>query len=232
MKILIVTPLQEELDFFLHSCAQRGLRSENSSVGKLPVVRLPELNIALARGGTGKAQFAVHTRHLLDADGSWELVICAGAAGALANDLAVGDVAVATATIEHDFNNKFGPSALPRFDSAPFAVDALRRAPPSGAFGVQFGIVASGDEDVVDDHRRNMLREDTGAVAVAWEGAGGARACAFSHVPFVEIRGITDTANSHAPADFERNLETAMNNVAVLIQYLSVSGVEASAGAA
>jgi adenosylhomocysteine nucleosidase len=180
-------------------------------------VRLPDLNITLARGGPGKAQFAIHTHHLLDAAANWGLVICAGAAGALADDLAVGDVVVATATVEHDFNNKFSQSALPRFDSAPFAVDALRRAPPSGAFAVQFGIVASGDEDVVDEHRRNMLREDTGAVAVAWEGAGGARACAFSHVPFVEIRGITDTANTHAPADFERNLERAMNSVAILI---------------
>ncbi len=217
MKILIVTPLQEELDSFLHGCAQHGLRSEFSTLGRLPIVRLPELNIVLARGGTGKAQFAVHTRHLLDADGSWDLVICAGAAGALADDLAVGDVVVATATVEHDFNNKFSQSALPRFDSAPFAVEALRGAPPSGVFAVQFGIVASGDEDVVDDHRRKILRENTGALAVAWEGAGGARACAFSPVPFVEIRGITDTADLHAPADFERNLETAMNNVAVLI---------------
>ncbi len=186
-------------------------------MGRLPVARFPELNVTLARGGTGKAQFAIQTQHLLDADGKWELVICAGAAGALADDLGVGNVIVATAIVEHDFNNKFSQSALPRFDSAPFAVDALRRTPASGPFGVHFGIIASGDEDVVDDKRRNMLGEDTGAMAVAWEGAGGARACAFSHVPFVEIRGITDTANHHAPADFERNLETAMNSVAVLI---------------
>lgn len=186
-------------------------------MGRLPVARFPELNVTLARGGTGKAQFAIQTQHLLDADGKWELVICAGAAGALADDLGVGDVVVATATVEHDYNNKFSQSALPRFDSALFAVDALRLAPPSDAFAVHFGVIASGNEDVVDDHRRNALRKDTGAVAVAWEGAGGARACAFSHIPFIEIRGITDTANAHAPADFERNLETAMNSVAVLI---------------
>ena len=78
-------------------------------------------------------------------------------------------------------------------------------------------MVASGDEDVVDDERRRTLHQSTGALVVAWEGAGGARACAFSNVPLVEIRGVTDTANQNAPSDFETNLEVAMNNIATLI---------------
>jgi adenosylhomocysteine nucleosidase len=52
---------------------------------------------------------------------------------------------------------------------------------------------------------------------VAWEGAGGARACKFSQVPFVEIRGVTDKADHSAPSDFESNLALAMNNIAALI---------------
>jgi adenosylhomocysteine nucleosidase len=77
--------------------------------------------------------------------------------------------------------------------------------------------VASGDEDVVDAARRRALHQKTEALAVAWEGAGGARACAFSCVPFVEIRGVTDEADHSAPADFQKNLKMAMSNVAVLI---------------
>jgi adenosylhomocysteine nucleosidase len=52
---------------------------------------------------------------------------------------------------------------------------------------------------------------------VAWEGAGGARACAFSGVPFVELRGITDTADHNAPADFKTNLRIAMASAAALV---------------
>ena len=52
---------------------------------------------------------------------------------------------------------------------------------------------------------------------MAWEGAGGARACAFSDVPFIELRGITDTADHNAPADFETNLHVAMDSVAALV---------------
>jgi adenosylhomocysteine nucleosidase len=52
---------------------------------------------------------------------------------------------------------------------------------------------------------------------VAWEGAGGARAAAFSGVPFIEVRGITDTADHAASRDFAMNLPLAMANVARLL---------------
>ena len=69
----------------------------------------------------------------------------------------------------------------------------------------------------MDGDRRETLHERTGALAVAWEGAGGARACQFSGIPFVEIRGITDRADSDAALDFEENLREAMANVAILL---------------
>ena len=70
---------------------------------------------------------------------------------------------------------------------------------------------------MVETERRRALHESIEALAVAWEGAGGARACAFSGVPFVEIRGVTDTADPNAASDFEQNLEIAMSNLAALI---------------
>jgi adenosylhomocysteine nucleosidase len=128
------------------------------------------------------------------------VVICAGAAGALSDGLAVGDVVVATETVEHDIHNHFGPPRLPRFSGAATMIESLRGVrPPRNAFSVHFGPIASG------------------ALAVAWEGAGGARACQFSAMPFVEIRGVTDGANGRAAADFRANLAAAMANVATLI---------------
>jgi adenosylhomocysteine nucleosidase len=61
------------------------------------------------------------------------------------------------------------------------------------------------------------LQSLTGAIAVAWEGAGGARACRFSGVPFLEIRGITDSAGHSAPTDFEENLIIALHNLAITV---------------
>ena len=214
---LILTPMQEELDLFLRSCTRLGYCAEQDVVGQLPVTRLPELGVTLARGGVGKAQFAVHTQHMVDVGGPWDLAICAGAAGGLSDAVAIGDVVVATTTLEHDYDNKFNLRPLPRFDGAQSAIAGLRRVSSPHPFKVHFGPLASGDEDIVDPERRQMLHQSTGALAVAWEGAGGARACAFSQVPFIEVRGVTDSANRRAPADFETNLALAMHNLAALI---------------
>jgi adenosylhomocysteine nucleosidase len=215
MKTLILTPTQKEFDFFLQSCNRFGLKIESAGVGRLPVTRLPALDVTLARGGTGKAEFAVHTQHLLDCCADWNLVICAGGAGGLADQVSIGDVVVATATLEHDYSNKFSQRPLPVFEGNEDAITIFRRALLlPRPFKIHFGPVASGDEDIIEAERRNQLRQSTSALAVAWEGAGGARACAFSNVPFIEIRGITDAANHDAPADYDNNLELAMRNVA------------------
>jgi len=218
MKILTILPIQSEIDLLLQACVGKGLRTQASMIGKLPVVHLPELGMTLACGGLGKAQFGIQTQYLLDVCPGWNLVICAGAAGALVNELAVGDVVIATETVEHDIRNRFGDPLLPRFNSDEFVVSALRSVmPPHDSFQVHFGPIASGDEDVVDADRRARLHGLTGALAVAWEGAGGARACRFSGTPFVEIRGVTDRADGDAAVDFESNLGSAMANVAALI---------------
>ena len=210
--------MQDELDFFSQACTRRGFRAEAAVIGRLPVVQFRELNITLARGGTGKAQFALQTQHLIDSSTDWDLVVCAGGAGGLVNDLDIGDVIVATTTVEHDYNNKFNQRPLPRFDGAQAAIIDLRTASLSAnSFKVHFGPVASGDEDVIEAGRRSTLHQLTGALVVSWEGAGSARACSFSNVPFVEIRGVTDRADQDAPSDFYTNLEVAMNNIATLI---------------
>jgi adenosylhomocysteine nucleosidase len=218
MKILTMVPIQAELGFLVQAWAEKGFQRQNSIMGILPVVHLPEIDITLACGGLGKVQFAVQTQHLLDVCPAWDLVICAGAAGALVDGLPVGTVVLATETVEHDIHNRFGKPLLPRFAGAEVALSGFRSlASHAETFQVHFGPVASGDEDVVDADRRRMLHERTGALAVAWEGAGGARACHFSGIPFVEVRGITDAADSDAASDFEKNLGGTMKNVATLI---------------
>jgi nucleoside phosphorylase len=61
-------------------------------------------------------------------------------------------------------------------------------------FRAHFGPVASGDEDVIETEEEDFYTDPL----APWRLLGRARvarACAFSNVPFVEIRGVTDTAN-------------------------------------
>jgi len=219
--ILTVIPTRDELDAFVEGCREQGHREESAVVGRLPVTRFPELAMAVACGGLGKVQFGIGTQHLLD-EGRWRLVVCAGAAGALVSDVSVGDVVIATETVEHDIRNRFGPPRLPRFSGSAAILEQCRRGlrtdPP---VRVHYGPVASGDEDIVDVERRAAIYERTRALVVAWEGAGGARASQFSGVEFVEVRGVTDSADGSAARDFEQNVRRAMTSVALVITALA-----------
>ena len=195
--------------------------SHKDQIGKLDVHHLPELNVTLARGGHGKTQFGIQTQYLLD-HAQFDLVICAGAAGALAPEVEVGDLIVTTATVEHDYILKFVKRPNPQFAGDKKSIEQIRALNLADVdFKVHFGVMAGGDEDVIELVRGKELRELHNALAVAWEGVGGARACAFSEVPYLELRGATDTANHEAPVVFDTNLKIVMKNIAwLLVQWL------------
>ena len=62
-----------------------------------------------------------------------------------------------------------------------------------------------------------LLQAEVDPLGHAWEGAGGARASLFNALPFLELRGVTDTANHEAPADFHHNVRGVMTNLAAFI---------------
>ncbi len=98
------------------------------------------------------------TQHLLD-HAKFDLVICAGAAGALAPEVRVGDVIIATNTLEHDYNNKFSERPKPRFAGDGKSIEQIKTLDlPDANFKVHFGIMAGGDEDVIEVTRGAELK--------------------------------------------------------------------------
>ena len=130
----------------------------------------------------------------------------------------MGDVIIATSTLEHDYNNKFSVRPKPQFAGDAKSIEQIKALDLSEAnFKIHFGIMAGGDEDVIEVARGAELYKAHNALAVAWEGVGGARASAFSEVPYLEVRGATDTANHEAPVVFYINLKIVMKNIAYLL---------------
>jgi nucleoside phosphorylase len=217
-KTLIVTPLRKEFDALAGYLASEGCESEALEV-RTASAWFEGLGLLLAVAGHGKAQFAAVTQHLIERCGPFDLVIAAGASGALDAGLSPGDVVVATGVVEHDYKLRFdGDEPAPRHACSAEARESIAAAASvGGGFKLRTGAIASGDEDVVHQARAAELREGTGALCVAWEGAGGARAAAFSGVPFLEIRAITDAADDEAPESYRVNLPDAVANIGRLL---------------
>ena len=220
MVILAMVPTWRELDSLTSSL--KGF-SFQAQVGKVSIREYFDGQLIVSLGGVGKAQMAIQSQYLIDQIPGLGLIICAGTAGALIDTLQPGDVVIATSTIEHDFISGLVPAPQPEFfgDEKTLLFFKYLEENSLVPFQIIFGSVASGDESVITSCRKESIYLSTGAQAVAFEGAGAARACIFSKIPFVEIRAISDCADENAKEDFFSNIPLAMGNVARILEYLA-----------
>jgi adenosylhomocysteine nucleosidase len=219
-RVLILALLAEEQAILLHAF-ERQCPIEVVEDLRMPCVYLASWQALVALGGHGKAQSAVQAQYLIDRFVSAELVVCAGAAGSLHHDLTAGDVVIGTDTVEYDYRLHFASRPLPRFPGHAPSLQRLRM-PTAGisGFRVAFGTIASADQDVVSTERAVAIRAQTGALCVAWEGSGTARAATFRGLCSLEVRAITDSANKEAPNEFAAHLPGAMSNLARVLTFL------------
>ncbi len=217
---LILCPLAIEIDAILMRLRECSIAVVEERVGPIRSFRLPELNSILSLGGHGKTQFGIQTQFLLHhysnigakIGANIGAVFCAGCAGAIDDQVSLFDVVIAEKTVEHDFRLRFISRPVPEFSGDAILLKRFSEIEATG-FRIHFGRIASGDEDIIDSVRAQDIKAQTQALAVAWEGAGGARACKFNSVPFIEIRGVTDLADSATPGEFKQNLKVAMAHV-------------------
>ena len=220
--MLVVAPITAEFEALAGVFDERWGSPVLGQAGRVAVREYVAAGVILAEGGFGKVQYGVTTQHLLDHLPDVTLVVCAGVAGGLSGEVRVGDVVVATATVEHDFYSEVLRRVPPRIDGSAEHLATLAGAveQTDTPFRVHFAPIASGDEGISDRDRKADIRARTDALAVAFEGAGGARAALFSGVPYLEVRAISDMAEGDIITELEANLPGVMQNVAAVVANL------------
>lgn len=166
---------------------------------------------ALVCAGAGKAQAAAATQFLIDRY-SPEVILNFGTAGALAVNLRVGDVVVATSLLHGDIGvvhgegfGRTGASVMtenglvcvreyvPDTSFLESAREDLAGLSLPGGGTVRFEPVVTCDQVVLSREFRDDLRRASGAAVVEMEGASVAQVAVMNHLPFVVIRGVSDT---------------------------------------
>lgn len=152
-----------------------------------------------------------------------------GTAGALADGLKVGDIVVSKRLVQHDLDARpiLKQFELPLLNKvyvdsdkvlSELAGNAVKNLLAQGVekmvgevvakeFDLHptlyFGDVASGDQFINSDEKRNEIISDLPDVlCVEMEGAAVAQVCLEFGVPFTVIRTISDTADHNARIDF------------------------------
>ena len=210
MKTAFITPLSSELRHFTAGLEVHGYVKQHREINGYHYDFLEDGSFC-TQAGHGKTEYAIKAVSKIEAAGSADLLVCLGACGGLHGELSVGDIVVATETVEHDYKERFEPGPAPVFSGYEQVLPGLVEL---NLTNVVFGRIASGDEDIVDRSRAEQIAKEFESIAVAWEGAGGARAARHLGIPFLEVRVVTDMAHADAPGDFKANLQLGMQNLA------------------
>lgn len=170
----------------------------------------------VVQSGIGKVAAAITAQMLIDSFGV-DALLNTGMAGGLDARLAVKDLVIATAALQHDFDiTAFGHARgflYGEDDTKPtlFVADkalcekakiAAEAVLPTGSKAID-GIVASGDIFVDDSALKIQLRDGFGAAAAEMEGAAIAQTAVANGVPFVILRTISDLAEHQANISFD-----------------------------
>ena len=177
---------------------------------------LEGVQCVIAECGPGKVNAAVCAQTLI-LQYKPRLVINVGIAGGVGKDVHIGDLVVAAACVQYDFDTTamgdplgtwflrhYGKESedillLPCCEKA---AGVLLEEARSIYGGAHFGVICTGDVFVADKEKNRFLEEKFQAHAVEMEGGAIAQVCYMNGVRCSVLRAISDGANDDSPMDF------------------------------
>ena len=166
---------------------------------------LSKKEVVLVKSGMGKVNSARTAQILIDKF-NVDKVINIGAAGALNPNLNVNDIVIGDKLVQYDFDvstlddvergeiqgiGKYIKSDTSLVNVCSAAIDNME----DKQFSVKVGTIATADLFCTDANIAKNIREEFGAECVEMEGAAVAQVCFLDNIPFLVIRGISDTPN-------------------------------------
>ncbi len=170
----------------------------------------------VAECGPGKVNAAVCAQTMV-LRYSPRLVINVGVAGGVGPQVHIGDLVVAAACVQYDFDTTAMGDPLGTLfirhasgenedilllPCCEEAAGLLLEEARSIYGGAHFGVICTGDVFVADAEKNQFLQEKFEAHAVEMEGGAIAQVCYMNSVPCAVLRAISDCANDDSPMDF------------------------------
>jgi len=219
-----MSAMAEEMELYLDTCRIEETRERAGLTFHEATYHGHDL--VMVKAGVGKVNAAMCTQILVDTFDA-DAVICTGSAGALHDDLDIGDIVIAEDCVQHDVRVDFlglPPGQIPfsdlRFFSAAPALIEHARAVDLPGHSLRFGRVCTGDAFIQDEDRRTAIREELGGDCVEMEGAAVGQVCTLNEVPFLLVRAISDRADGASDIDFQAFLHEAAQSSARIVLHL------------
>ncbi len=145
-----------------------------------------------------------------------DLLLFSGVAGAINEQLHIGDLVVATKLCQHDlditaFGHPYGyvPEGKVYVESSEHLRLLAKEVAKQKGLKLYEGVIATGDQFIADPKKKEWIKNTFKADALEMEGAAVAVVCDAYDVPFFILRSISDAADMDASFDFDEFLKSS-----------------------
>lgn len=182
--------------------------------------KLGNLDVVIAYSKIGKVFSTLTATTMIEKFGC-DTLLFSGVAGGINPKLKIGDLIVANQLLQHDlditaFGHPYG--YVPGGDVFIKTDDKLKNIALEVAkennIKIIEGIIATGDQFIADEKRKDFIKDTFNADALEMEGGSVAVVCDALDIPFLILRAISDTADMDAGFNFDEFLETSAKNSA------------------
>jgi len=213
MKIAIMGAMPEEVAPILEKLGE--YKTTEYAGNKYYEASYKDVDVVVAYSKIGKVFSTLTATTMIEHFGCDKLLF-SGVAGAVSPDLKVGDLVVATKLSQHDlditaFGHPFGfvPEGSVFVEADRDMIELSKKVASSMGKSVKEGIIATGDQFVANEDRKNWILETFDASALEMEGGSVAVVCNALNVPFFILRSISDAADMDASFSFDEFLESS-----------------------
>ena len=178
------------------------------------------LDVVIAYSKIGKVFSTLTATTMIEKFGC-DTLLFSGVAGGVNPKLKIGDLIVANKLSQHDLDiTAFGhphgyvPGGAVYVNTDEKLKNIALEVAQENNIKIIEGIIATGDQFVCDEKRKDFIANTFNADALEMEGASVAVVCDALKVPCLILRAISDTADMDAGFNFEEFLETSAKNSA------------------
>jgi adenosylhomocysteine/aminodeoxyfutalosine nucleosidase len=213
MKIAIMGAMPEEVAPILEKLGE--YKTTEYANNRYYEATYKGVDLVIAYSKIGKVFSTLTSTTMIEHFGCDKLLF-SGVAGGINPALKIGDLIIATKLSQHDlditaFGHPFGfvPEGAVFVESDKELVQLGKDVAKEMGKVVQEGTIATGDQFVHNEERKNWISDTFKADALEMEGASVAVVCDALNVPFFILRAISDTADMDASFSFDEFMESS-----------------------
>lgn len=182
-------------------------------------------DVVVAKCGVGKVHAAVCTQTMI-LKYKPDAIINTGVAGSLNSDLDIADLVISDNVVQHDMDTSgigdpVGLISGLNIINIPCPKELVEKIKKSAdtieGTNVKVGTIASGDQFICNQDRKEYIVKHFDALCAEMEGAAIGHVCFLNNIDFCIIRSISDKADGSAHMDFPEFVKIAAKKSTQLI---------------